>query len=286
MTQLIAHAGPTRCLTLVYKSKELFSLGLIQSHIFTEGTYENMMRVREHEFSDLKAKIIKKRLTDSFRKELVAYSDVLQDMTRLTLAIRDLGWKDPMINNVTIATLTDTSSKAFIVAHQEAIKNFHDVAEILLLQKNITKKQLAVINSMHRLLTRYDSYINDISNADNFRQLVKEIDALETLQTKDYRKELTGKILKVSGIGLMIFATVITINPAVSLTLMLISLGLTIVGAIMNSYGIGLNTPRESKEQLHQLNHTFSFFKNAQPFNQSISAKVDKNPPLLAPVMG
>jgi hypothetical protein len=254
------------------KALNTFSKQLIQARVFSDGTHENIIEARVLEqnllLSELK-KSKRHKISKSLIDKISAFCDSLKLSSSLVTHIVSYAETLPVVSELATSELSLLSefSANLRRAHKKSIKNFHDIAKVLLLQGNIVKQEKEIKLNINRL-ENLSAFNADPASEEKYDAVMKDVNAMTNEQSRLYKRSIAGSILRIVGWTIIILATMIGLAPNTTILIMCISLGLTIVGGFINGVGIKLQTPPPATTQNFDLYNSLSFFKNPNPIAQ------------------
>jgi hypothetical protein len=155
----------------------------------------------------------------------------------------------------------EVEKQQFIRANQAAAKKYHDAVRHLLLQKKLSL-YLKEMNCLTNRIQHLHAYALDPVNPQKLTPILDDLAEIERNQHKERYKSIAGLTLRVIGWGIMIFATIIALNPAVGYLILGVSIVLTIFGELINVAGKKLSEPTVLQEQLFGIRDAQRLFKN------------------------
>ncbi len=261
MTQLksdIEHLKQT-----LLNQQEIFSMQLHECGLFSNGTCERVMEERYAEQLAFIKKLdkVKSSIPKRLLKKIDAYLEALISATRLNTTIAAYALDDIFCEKIH----TDHESREkFIQAKQASMKAYRDLAKHLMLQKTLSEHTEELdchtgrVSNLHR-------YAIDVHNLEKQAVVINDICDIERKQRNDKYKKIAGITLRVVGWGIIIAASIIGFNPAVSVTVMVLSIVATLFGELLNLSGKKLAKPTVSIKQMSTVRDSLLFFKKKPP---------------------
>jgi hypothetical protein len=237
-----------------------FSCDLEQGHAFSAGTYENIIADRYAEMDEFFGKLdkIKRSIPTKLIKQMNAFILALTVANKMKNELQQYVFLDIGLSQLSI---TDVEKRQFIRANQAAAKKYHDAVRHLLLQKKLSL-HIQEMNCLTNRIQHLHAYALDPLDLQKLTPILDDLAEIERNQRKERYKSIAGLTLRVIGWGIMIFATIIALNPAVGYLILGVSIVLTIIGELINVAGKKLREPTILQEQLFEIRDAQRLFKN------------------------
>jgi hypothetical protein len=239
-----------------------FATELDQGELFSAGTSENIINDRYAEMDEffLKLDKIKRSVPSRLIKQIRAFKRALPIAAEMKNELQQHVFTDLRLSQFKDYSVADDAIQQFRRAHQETAKKYHDAARHILLQKKISLNTNEM-DSIKKRVKHLNAYAQDPVTMNKLSPILEDLADIEYIQRKERYKAMAGLTLRVIGWGIIIFATVIAINPAVGWTVIGVSMLLTIIGELINIAGKKLREPSILKNQTVEIRNALRLFK-------------------------
>jgi hypothetical protein len=239
-----------------------FAGDLEQGNLFSPGTCENIINDRYAEMDEFFKKLdkIKRTIPPKLSKQIRLFKQALPIANQMKNALQPYASADVTLSQFDNVPMTDEVRQQFKRAFREAMKHYYAAARHLLLQKKLslyTDEMKCISNRVQHL----HDYAKDPANINTLTPILNDLSDIESSQRKEHHKAIAGLMLRVIGWSIMIFATAIALNPAVGWLVLGISIGLTIVGELINITGKKLREPSILQKETVGLHNALRLFK-------------------------